>query len=126
MLIVLGVAFLGTGMLFGRRYRTTLDRGERVRARVLELIEKVSRDSDGTSRTFRAVLEVVDGPRAGIRQTEDVGSNPPLHRRGEIVDTLYDPVADRLVSMKGMRSSKWLAAAFLIAGGGTIIWGLLD
>ena len=50
----------------------------------------VSHSSSGDGHTYAAVVEFkVDG--STYRFTDSVGSNPPMHHRGDSVAVLYDP-----------------------------------
>ena len=123
-----GFVVLSIGYFMGRQHRKFRKRGVPVKARVIDFKERQLRDDeDGTITIVRSpILEVVDGPHAGAREEDFSGTANPVWREGLVVDALYDPKAERLVSTVGQGDSQELSVVFLLAGGGLVIASLLS
>lgn len=63
------------------------------RGTVIELEEKVSRDRDGTSRSYYPRVSFIDNKGKEFTFTSNSGSNPPGFSEGEEVTVLYDPAS---------------------------------
>jgi hypothetical protein len=74
-----GFVFLAIGIAVAWKTRTFLARAESVQGRVIELA------TDGDS-VYRPVVEYAAPSGQTVRFTGSVGSNPPSHQVGELVN----------------------------------------
>ncbi len=58
---------------------------------VIDLLRKVSRDDDGDSTTYSAVVRFTDDKAISHEFVNRVSSNPPGYSKGQDVDLLYAP-----------------------------------
>lgn len=117
---------IGLGLLAGGGYAASrtvafLGTAASVEGTVVELVESVSRDSDGhRSRTYRPTVEFQLGSGETRTFTSSMGSSPPAYDVGERVTVLYDPQDPGDARLQGTFA---LWGVSLILGGMGAIFG---
>lgn len=89
---LVGTVFLIVGIAVGASTMSFLDSAERTDGTVIELTERTSTDSDGSSSTaWYPTIEFTTPYGETISFVGSTGSNPPAHDVGDEVPVAYDP-----------------------------------
>ncbi len=95
--IIGGIFFVaGLAMLAGSSFsyasqKDFIASAKHAEGEVIDLLRKVSRDDDGDSITYSAVVRFTDDKAISHEFVNRVSSNPPGYSKGQDVDLLYAP-----------------------------------
>ncbi|MBI3150609.1 MAG: DUF3592 domain-containing protein [Chloroflexi bacterium] len=121
--LIIGIVFTLVGLLLAAiaafsviRTQIFLGKAQQVKGTVIRMVYSSDSDGGGYSPIFQ--FRTITGQT--IEVADNLRSNPPMFREGQIVDMLYDPSNPHSARVK-----KWLSLYFvpLLLGGMGIIFG---
>lgn len=121
--LIIGIVFPLVGLLLAAialfifvRTRLFIGRSQEVKGTVVRMVYSSGSDGGGYAPIFR--FKTIEGTM--IEVGDNLHSNPPQFREGQVVDVLYDPQ-----NPQNARIKKWMNLYFvpLLLGGMGLIFG---
>jgi hypothetical protein len=118
--LFIGLALLGGAVFLYQDTQAFIDRALTARGTVIDLARSASSSrtgsGTGSSSTWRPVVTFTDHEGRSVEFISSVGSNPPSHRKGDVVEVLYLPDDSQQARIKGF-IDLWLFPLILLGIG---------
>ncbi len=116
---VVGAAMAYFGFRSYASARSLAENGLRADGTVIRLEEKVKHDEDGTSRTYRPIVEYSLPDGAKKQYASDLWRNPSPFREGQAVKMIYDPATGRAAIDTG---GELFGTSYILLGMGAVFF----
>ncbi|MEM9472550.1 MAG: DUF3592 domain-containing protein [Pseudomonadota bacterium] len=90
----------------------------------LLVVDSHARTGERGASYIHLEYKITHGPHAGLQQTSETGTYPPLHATGDLVDGYFDSATGNVHSRKEDRLTRWVIFGFAGLGGIMLALGI--